>query len=240
MNVHFHNTICRDLIDRSAADNGIMSTANAGSGTSPPTHAPSMFTLIGKKARANKANQPAGKKVTNDEWATPVLFVEMSRKVMGRIDLDPASDADFNKQIKATNFFDIEHDGLKQEWIGRVFLNPPYSNGLIGKFAAKLIEEWNSGRMTEAVMVVHNCTETRWFQSVMRAATATCFPSKRIRFDAPNGSPGPLPLRGQTFFYFGKNVDKFTDVFGGKFGTVMVTATGQVKTTQPKEGHANA
>jgi hypothetical protein len=45
---------------------------------------------------------------------------------LGEIDLDPASNALAQSWIKAGNFFTIEDDGLKQQWFGRVWCNPPY------------------------------------------------------------------------------------------------------------------
>jgi len=60
------------------------------------------------------------------EWYTPAQYVELARSVLGEIDLDPASSPEAQKVVRAKKFFDKNIDGLKQNWDGRVFLNPPY------------------------------------------------------------------------------------------------------------------
>jgi hypothetical protein len=60
-----------------------------------------------------------------NEHPTPVDIVERARSLMGGIDCDPASCAEFNERVRATTFYGIADDGLVQTWHGRVFLNPP-------------------------------------------------------------------------------------------------------------------
>jgi hypothetical protein len=43
----------------------------------------------------------------------------------GDIDLDPASCAEANERVRAKQYFTKDMDGLKQDWTGSVFLNPP-------------------------------------------------------------------------------------------------------------------
>ena len=48
-------------------------------------------------------------------------------KVMGGIDLDPASDREAQKVVKAETFYSENMDGIRLRWEGRVWLNPPWS-----------------------------------------------------------------------------------------------------------------
>lgn len=61
----------------------------------------------------------------SNEHATPIDFLEAEHRVMGGIDLDVASCAIANQQVKATSFFTKEDDGLSRNWYGRVHCNPP-------------------------------------------------------------------------------------------------------------------
>ena len=47
--------------------------------------------------------------------------------MLGGIDLDPASNAEANRVVRAEVFFSSADDGLGKSWEGRVWLNPPYS-----------------------------------------------------------------------------------------------------------------
>ena len=155
----------------------------------------------------------------NNEWYTPAEYIEAARGVMGTIDLDPASSTEANTVVKAERFFDIEANGLEQEWRGRIWLNPPYSSDWIGDFAAKLTSQFQIGNIAEAVVLVNNATETSWFQKIAAISKAVCFPSKRVRFWAPDGKAG-APLQGQAVLYIGRRPERFTKEFR-PFGLVL-------------------
>lgn len=148
----------------------------------------------------------------DNEWYTPQEHVERARRVMGAFDVDPASNPIAQEKIGAGQFFTEETDGLAQEWRGRVWLNPPYAQPLIGDFMSKLREEYSAGRCTEAVALTHNYTDTRWFQETAKEATAICFTRGRIKFYSPSGDIA-APTQGQAFFYFGPNADNFAAEF---------------------------
>jgi hypothetical protein len=94
------------------------------------------------------------------EWYTPPDVVEDAREVMGAIDLDPTSNDLAQQVVRAGTYYTAETDGLGQEWRGRVFCNPPYKDGLIDKFVAKLVQEHKAGNVPEAVLLVHSRTDT--------------------------------------------------------------------------------
>lgn len=156
----------------------------------------------------------------NNEWYTPVEYIEAVREVMGNIDLDPASSAQANEVVRADTFYTIENDGLAQEWRGRVFLNPPYASDLVGRFSEKLVSHVQAGDISQAIVLVNNATETEWFQRMATIASAICFPRRRVRFWSPDGIPG-APLQGQAFLYFGERADRFGAHFED-FGIVTI------------------
>lgn len=148
-----------------------------------------------------------------NEWYTPAAIVEAARHVMGGIDTDPASCALANETVKARQFFDMEANGLEQQWRGRVWINPPYAQPLIEQFITKLIDELDAGRVEQACVLVNNGTETAWGQSLLATADAVCFPRSRIRFIDRNGRPGGAPLQGQMIVYVGGAPQVFAEVF---------------------------
>lgn len=154
----------------------------------------------------------------NNEWYTPSEYIEAARRVMGAIDLDPASSAIANDVVRAADFYTAEDDGLALDWRGRVWMNPPYASDLVGRFADKLVAHWRDGEVTAAIVLVNNATETGWFQTLAAAAAAICFPRSRVRFWNPSGTLG-APLQGQAILYLGRNVPAFREVFAA-FGFI--------------------
>lgn len=157
-----------------------------------------------------------------NEWYTPAEHIERARAVLGEFDLDPASSPIAQKIVKARQFFTINDDGLKHEWRGRVWLNPPYAQPAIQHFAEKIVSEVRAKRVTEAIMLTHNYTDTAWFHHANSAASAICFTRGRIGFLSPSGERA-APTQGQAFFYYGGDVAKFARAFSD-IGMVVVPA----------------
>jgi len=153
----------------------------------------------------------------NNEWYTPPEYIEAARTVLETIDLDPASSEVANQFVKAEKFYTIEDDGLSKEWNGRVWMNPPYAARLVEKFTKKLYQHLKLNHVSEAIILVNNATETRWYQSIYPFASAYCIPKKRIKYLDATGAPANSPLQGQVFLYFGSKPEIFIDVFS-EFG----------------------
>jgi phage N-6-adenine-methyltransferase len=147
------------------------------------------------------------------EWYTPPGVIAAARRVMGGIDLDPASNEIAQRTVQAARYYTRETDGLAQPWGGRVWMNPPYASDLIDKFIAKLVEEIDAGHIEAAIVLVDNKTDTRWFHLAAGASSRICFTRGRIGFLRPDGSPG-APTNGSALFYFGEEPDAFAREFG--------------------------
>lgn len=160
----------------------------------------------------------------NKEWYTPKQYMDVVRKVLGRIDLDPASNAIANEVVQARQYFTAKDDGLSQEWHGRVFLNPPYGRDTERKrlnqqvWSEKLVAEYKSGNVREAILLVNAVTDTKWFQPLWDYPI--CFTDHRIKFYTVEANK-TSPVRGSAIVYFGDNPLLFAKNFK-QFGKVVL------------------
>ena len=175
----------------------------------------------------NKANvknlayvgrQPKTERDSNS-WYTPMQYINMVRKVMETIDLDPFSSELANTHIKANRIFTETNSALgKKEWkdgIGQinVWMNPPYGKGLIQKAVEEFLKHWCNGEIRQAILLVNNATETKWMQSLYAEADAICHVNGRIAFVSPDGKAVSGNTRGQLFLYFGTRIGRFNKIF---------------------------
>lgn len=147
-----------------------------------------------------------------NEWYTPQEHIDAACKVLGTIDLDPASSEIANQRVQAGRIFTIADDGLTKEWGGKVWMNPPYAQPHIANFIEKLASEYEAGRVTEAIALTHNYTDTQWFHRAALSCAAICFTRGRIGFLSPEGKRA-APTQGQAFFYYGSKVEQFIEAF---------------------------
>lgn len=153
----------------------------------------------------------------DNEWYTPDEYIAAAVRVMGGIDLDPASSPTANDIVGAATYYTAQDNGLAQPWSGRIWMNPPYAQPLIGQFAERMADQYSVGNVTAAIVLVNNGTETAWFQTIAAQASALCFPKGRVKFWHPNKVA--VPLQGQAIFYLGDEVDQFASEFS-QFGFV--------------------
>lgn len=116
-----------------------------------------------------------------DEWLTPP---EVLAAVGGAdsFDLDPSAPI-MRPWPMARDHYTVADNGLLKRWDGRVWLNPPYSNPLLGRFMARMAEH-NRGT---ALIFARTETEA-FFRYVWRSATALLFLEGRLNFHYIDGS----------------------------------------------------
>lgn len=166
--------------------------------------------------------EPTPSKQKSNEWYTPARYIEAAREVMGGIDLDPASCALANETVKATRYYNQEDDGLKQEWYGNVWCNPPFSITLDclrpgPVWSNKMITEYQKGNMKQGILLMKAETKNPWFHRLFDYLM--CISVHRIKFDRPGRNPQEI-REGVVFAYFGPNETKFTETFS-QFGRIV-------------------
>ena len=153
------------------------------------------------------------------EWYTPAEYIEAARKVMGSIDVDPATNDFAQKTVDAATHYTAKDDGLAQDWAGTVWMNPPFKMPEVAQFIAKLCEAVETGDVPQAVVVTNNNTDTKWWHRAAEASSAICFTRGRVKWYNA-AQPDCSPTNGQTFFYFGSRAKTFAKVFSD-FGLVV-------------------
>jgi ParB family chromosome partitioning protein len=146
----------------------------------------------------------------NNEWYTPPEWIERARAAMGSIDVDPASCEFAQRVVRAAEWFDQRRDGLEHPWRGNVWLNPPYSAGLIEQFIDKLLVERHN--FAQAIVLVHNRTDATWFHTLCSIAGAIAFTKGRVGFYNKNVEQSS-PAYGSILVYIGERPEGFTKAF---------------------------
>lgn len=131
-------------------------------------------------------------KSVKTEWLTPLeLICEFPL-----FDLDPCSPIN-RPWDTAHKHYTIEDDGLKKDWFGMVWCNPPYDQAQ--EFLHKLKEHGNG------IALIFARTETKtWFSEVWNGASAVLFIEGRLTFchvsgekaKANSGAPSALVAYG--------------------------------------------
>jgi ParB family chromosome partitioning protein len=195
-----------------------VSSLIASGGITPELQQAEAKTLVSASKGAIEPGAHVGQNSGDNEWYTPEEYIAAAVRVMGRIDLDPASSPTANDNIGAATFYTAQDNGLIQPWNGRLWMNPPYAQPLIGQFAERMVEQYQAGNVKAAIVLVNNGTETQWFQTLASVASAVCFPKGRIKFWHPDKIA--VPLQGQAFLYLGDEPEVFDAEFA-QFGFTM-------------------
>jgi len=149
----------------------------------------------------------------NFEWYTPLVYIKMTREVMGSITLDPASCDVAQERVQAEHYYTQEYSGLEQRWWGNIWCNPPYGS-LQRKFLTKAIALYWDGHIEQAIFLL-NHSRAAWYMKAKENCTAICEVEKRIAFINAEGIQQKHPRYPNDFLYLGRNVEKFKKVFAG-------------------------
>lgn len=114
------------------------------------------------------------------DWYTPSwIFEELGIT----FDLDPCAPAGGVPWIPAKNSFSMTDDGLKQPWLGCVWLNPPY-----GVHTPEWLKKMHKHRDGMALLFAR--TDCKWFHDYCTKADAILFLKGRVSFVDGLGKTG--------------------------------------------------
>jgi phage N-6-adenine-methyltransferase len=120
------------------------------------------------------------------DWATPLdVFDPLNREFAFTLDVCATAE-----NTKCAVFLTPEMDGLKSEWTGVCWMNPPYGRE-IGKWVEKARREAQSGRAT-VVCLLPARTDTKWWQDNVIPLGEIRFLRGRICFVGAKAS-APFP-----------------------------------------------
>ena len=114
--------------------------------------------------------------VQSNEWYTPP---EIFTKLKVDFDLDVASPKEKIPWLPTEYWFSKDDDGLKKDWFGFVWCNPPYGKET-GVWLEKFINYGNG------IALVNARTDTCWFHNYATKADILCFVKGRISFYKPH------------------------------------------------------
>ena len=122
-----------------------------------------------------------------DDWATPQdFFNELNKEFNFTLDVCASEE-----NAKCAQYFTKEIDGLKQEWHGTCFMNPPY-----GREISKWMEKAYKSSLEGATVVclVPSRTDTKWWHEYAMKGQIR-FIKGRLKFgNSKNSAPFPSAL----------------------------------------------
>lgn len=169
---------------------------------------------------AQLINQTSGK----TEYYTPAEIIEAARRVMGSIDLDPASSETANRIVQAKQFYTEADDGLSKAWPGNVFMNHPFSREGNPRWINRLTCQYALGRIAQACCITFAATSEKWFKPLF--CYPMCFLSPRTNYRLADGSILKGVTKGSVVTYLGPYTYRFEREFD-RYGAVMLPKEAQ-------------
>lgn len=119
------------------------------------------------------------------EWYTPPEFFELLH--YPSFDLDPCHPGlDVVNWLPVDKVYTQKEDGLRQQWRGSVWLNPPFGHNKIEPWLEKM------NRHRNGLVLIPARTDTIWFHTLATKADLLGFIAGRIQFLTINKETGQL------------------------------------------------
>jgi hypothetical protein len=110
-----------------------------------------------------------------DEWYTPKsLFDDLGL----RFDLDVASPIHSKVHVPSDRRYTIEDDGLVQPWMGRVWMNPPYSK------PKPWVHKWLDHNNGVALLPL---AKSQWFHELINSEARVVILPVNFKFETAEG-----------------------------------------------------
>ena len=119
----------------------------------------------------------------NDEQFTPLWVFEG----LGlNFDLDVCAPIEHKDHVPASNRLTVLDDGLAQSWVGRVWMNPPYSKP--SPWVEKFLKHGNGIALVPV-------TRGKWFDELWTNADAIMLTPFNMKFDRPDDTKNCITFR---------------------------------------------
>jgi phage N-6-adenine-methyltransferase len=128
-------------------------------------------------------------------WETPQDFFDKLNAIY-KFDLDVCA---IPENAKCERFFTPEQDGLKQQWQGVCWMNPPYGRAITDKWIKKAYESAQAG--ATVVCLIPSRTDTKYWHDYVMKGEIT-FVKGRLKFGGhKDAAPFPsavVVFKGET------------------------------------------
>ncbi len=118
----------------------------------------------------------------NDEWLTPIYIKKALFDCSGWFDIDPCEAKNRPDEFRYSKFC-FTKNGLEQNWIGRIWCNPPFNRYERPKWMKKMSEH-NNG----ILLVPGACETDAFYQYVWGKASGILFLKGRPHFHYVDGT----------------------------------------------------
>ena len=142
---------------------------------------------------------------TSDDYYTPPWVFESLGLTF---DTDPASPVGGIPWIPVRRYYTLIDDGLSQEWLGRVWLNPPFSKPT--PWVNRFLDHQNG-------VILVPLAKSKWLNDLFDKADCMALLPANMKFTTKRDSPGSIFLGCALFAIGAENKEALQN---GNFGRV--------------------